>query len=176
MESVVGSQDNDSDVPINSLVTPNKRRRKRRRKSTTPESTPGAPELDCKSLVEDGIIKLPEKQQWLVPQRDDLSFDYSELPCNYISLPVEKFFKLFEKFKYRKCHTLKQKVFTVERFGWAQTLYYKCMNCNDTECVRANLTGTLEKTWAEAPCDKNILRTKQHNCVSSADFERNIQV
>jgi hypothetical protein len=104
------SQGDESNVPIISLVTPNKKRKKQQRKSTEP--TPGAK----------GIRKLPEKQQWLVPQRDDLTFDCSELPCNYISLPVEKFFKLFEKFKCRKCHALKQKVFTVERFGWAQSL------------------------------------------------------
>jgi hypothetical protein len=123
-----------------------------------------------------GISKLPEKQQLLVPQRDDLTFDCSKLPCNYISLPIEVF-KLFEKFKCRKCHALKQKVFMVERFGWAQSLYYKCRNCNDIECVRANLTSPLEKTWAEqAPRDKTFLRTNQHNCVSAADFERNIQV
>jgi hypothetical protein len=76
---------------------------------------------------------------------DDLTFDCSELPCNYISLPVEKFFKLFEKSKCRKCHALKQKVFTVERFGWAQSLYYKCRNCIEIECVCANLTSSLEK-------------------------------
>jgi hypothetical protein len=64
----------------------------------------------------------------------------------------------------------------VERFGWAQSLYYKCRNYNDIECVRANLTSPLEKIWAEAQYDKTFLRTNQHNCVSAADFERNIQV
>jgi hypothetical protein len=88
MESIVDSQGDDCDVPIISLVTPNKRRKKRRHKS--PQSTPGAPELDYESVMSEGISKLPEKQQWLVPQRDDLTFDCSKLPCSYIALPVEK--------------------------------------------------------------------------------------
>jgi hypothetical protein len=86
------SQGDKSDMPIISLETSNKRRKKQRRKSPKPNS--GAD----KSVVNEGIPRLPEKQQWLVPQRDDLTFDCSELPCNYISLPVEKVFKLFEKF------------------------------------------------------------------------------
>jgi hypothetical protein len=145
------SQGDKSDVPIISLVTSNKRRKKQRRKSTEPN--PGADE----SAANEAIWKLPEKQQWLVPQRDDLTVDCSELSCNYISLPVEIVFKLFEKFKCRKCHALKQNVFTVERFGWVQSLYYKCRNCNEIECVCANLTSSLEKISAEAPRDKTFL-------------------
>jgi hypothetical protein len=45
-------------------------------------------------------IKPPEKQQWLVAQQEDGSFDYSKLPFDYICLPVRKCFPLFDNFKH----------------------------------------------------------------------------
>jgi hypothetical protein len=140
----IDSQGDDSDVSIISLVTPNKRRKKQQRKS--PQPTPGADALDYKSVANEGIHKLPEKQQWLVPQRDDLTFDCSELPCNYISLPVEKFFKLFEKFKCRKCHALKQKSLRLNGLAGHKVYTISAgIATISSVCVRANLTGTLEK-------------------------------
>jgi hypothetical protein len=161
MESVVGSQDHDSDVPIISLVTPNKRRKKRRRKSpksTSPESTPGAPKLDYELVANERIRKPPEKQQCLVPQQDDLTFDCSELPYNYISLPVETNFKLFEKFKCRKCHALKQNML----HGWSSDI---------VEGMNRFFTKFLPKDRTYAMTIKNQVRIHLAICIDSVGYQ-----
>jgi hypothetical protein len=120
--------------------------------------------------------KLPEKQRWPVGQQEDKAFDYSTLPSDYICLPAKKLFHLFDNFKCKECHATSQKEFTVERFGFSQSLYYKCKNCNVRECVRATMTSELETYWSLQPADKTYHSTNQYSHPSCADFESNINM
>jgi uncharacterized Zn-finger protein len=45
----------------------------------------------------------------------------------------------------------------VERFGFAQSLYYKCKNCNMKESVRENMTSHLETHWSSEPPGKTSI-------------------
>jgi hypothetical protein len=90
---------------------------------------------------------------------------------------VKNFFPLLDSFKCRKCHAVRHKQFLVERFGFAQSLYYTCGNCNVKACARANLAGDrLEEKWSTEPANKTFYSTNQYLYVRSADFEANINM
>jgi hypothetical protein len=179
-----------SDELLSSLVTPSRpsRPRKGKRKdypAFSPTIDLGQSHLDVSD--DEGVTSsievvgkkkptLPEKQQWSIGQLDDETFDYSTLPSDYICLPAKKLFHLFGKFKCKECHATNKKEFQVERFGFAQSLYYKCSNCNVRECVRANMTSELETYWKAQPADKTYHSTNQYSRPSCADFESNVNM
>jgi hypothetical protein len=150
-----------SDELLSSLVTPSSRP-SRPRKGKRKDYPAFSPTIDLGQLHldvsdDEGVTsssevvakkkpRLPEKQQWSIGQLDDKTFDYSTLPSDYICLPAKKLFHLFEKFKCKECHATNKKEFKVERFRFAQSLYYTCSNCNVRECVRANMTSELKTT------------------------------
>jgi hypothetical protein len=64
----------------------------------------------------------------------------------------------------------------LERYGYAQSLYYVCTNCEEQACIRANLTRELEAKWKSEPPSKTFNNTNQHNRVHASMFEQNIKV
>jgi hypothetical protein len=60
-------------------------------------------------------------------------------------------------FKCRQCGTVGKR-FTVEQYGIATSLYFKCVNCNfETQC-RANLCDELEEEWYGTVCSYVLLK------------------
>jgi hypothetical protein len=51
-----------------------------------------------------------------------------------------------------------------------------CTNCEEKECIRANLTRDLELKWKLEPPGKTFNNTNQHNRVHASMFEQNIKV
>jgi hypothetical protein len=50
------------------------------------------------------------------------------------------------------------------------------MNCEEKECIGANLTRDLELKWKSEPPGKTFNNTNQHNRVHASMFEPNIKV
>jgi hypothetical protein len=114
--------------------------------------------------------------QFIIEQNGSPGFDLSGVPVDYVCFPVDNFLHLFEAFKCPKCHARHQKTFMLERYGYAQSLYYVCTNCEEKACIRVNLTRELESIWKSEPPSKTFNNTNQHNRVHASMFEQNIKV
>jgi hypothetical protein len=97
-----------------------------------------------------------KNQQFIIEQNGSPGFNLTNVSLDYVCLPVDKFLHLFEAFKCTKCHARHQQKFTLERYGYAQSLYYVCTNCEEQACIRANLTRELEEKWKSEPPSKTF--------------------
>jgi hypothetical protein len=117
-----------------------------------------------------------KNQQFIIEQNGSPGFVLTDVPLDYVCLPVDKFLHLFEVFKCTKCHARHQQKITLERYCYVQSLYYVCTNCEEQACIRANLTRDLEAKWKLEPSSKTCINTNQHNIVHASMFEQNIKV
>jgi hypothetical protein len=117
-----------------------------------------------------------KSQQFIIEQNGGPGFNLTGIPVDYVCFPVDKFLHLFEVFKCTKRHARHQNKFTLERYGYAQSLYYVCTNCEEKACIRANLTRELESKWKSEPPSKTYNNTSQHNKAHASMFKHNIKV
>jgi hypothetical protein len=75
-------------------------------------------------------------------------------------------------FKCRSCSSAKGKKITVERYGIATSIYFKCENCGSASSCRADLTNDLESRWAAEPPATKFKDAKK-DTVNASDFELN---
>jgi hypothetical protein len=97
----------------------------------------------------------------------------SELQMTNVTLPLSKLHDFVDSlFKCRSCSSAKGKKITVERYGIATIIYFKCENCGSSSSCRADLTNDLESRWAAKPPATKFKDAKK-DTVNASDFELN---
>jgi hypothetical protein len=109
---------------------------------------------------------------------ESTNYGTSHVPITNVTLPLSKLIKLMHgAFKCRYCLSIAGKIFTVERYGVAISLYFECRNCSaagspNVHACRANLTTELEAKWALKAASKPFKDSKK-DTVNAVDFQLN---
>jgi transcription elongation factor Elf1 len=97
----------------------------------------------------------------------------SQLQMTNVTLPLSKLHEFMDSsFKCRSCNSAKGKQFSLERYGIATSLYFKCNNCGLASSCRADLTLDLENKWAAKPAAMKFKDAKK-DTVNASDFDLN---
>jgi hypothetical protein len=115
--------------------------------------------------------KFPETKFILHDPNTNTSMN--EEQATNVTLPLSKLLEFLNtSFKCGSCNSAQAKKITLERYGIASSIYFKCVNCGLATSCRADLRYDLETKWESKPPAKHFKDAKV-DPVNGSDFDLN---